>query len=369
MQRYCYKNKELLKKQGIVYDLMPFDYPRIARYRNAHFLCAEVRREDNSVIPGAKEKRMKEGFEILAGILEEGYSILLTDERMWNYIYTDAYKTLKEVSDFAKEHGAQVKVIMYLRPQDAWIVSLYHQHILEGLSNQDWDEFINNLPEDTMMLDYAGQCDNIAKVVGKENMIVRVYARELFPNGRIETDFMDAMGVTDLTGMQDLEAENNPSLTNNYAEILRVINLLKKENGLRLSDRQFEQAALDCSLKFGKENKTSLLSPEHRRFLQDRFGEGNDLVNENYVQKGSLKLTVSSDLPVWNRENEQTYRDTVLLLANIDSKQQEQIQKQQEQILLLKKQVREMESDLARIRQMVVALKKVKRAFTPKSKK
>ncbi len=368
IQRFCIENVEILNRAGIGYELMPYTYLKTRPERNARFLSTVVRDENRQIIKGGKEKRMEEAFGILAEQLTRYDSILLTDERLWNFFGIRGYDPLIKLQEFAKSQGARVCVVAYVRPQDDWIVSLYRQRVQDSDTDLSWEDFLAGGPV-RMSVHYEAECDRIAEIVGRENMIFRVYDRSLFPGGKIETDFLDALGITDLTGMKEPVRETNPSLTNNYAEILRIFNTLNTEEGMKLTNRLFEKSALDCSVKFAAEHKTTLLSDAQRQELRERFEEENERVNEKYLQKGKLTLKTGSDLPVWSSENEEMHRDTLLFIGSVAANQQEQIRLLEEEVKTLKKQVRGLEYDLAKVRKMVEVLRKVKHTFSKKPPK
>ncbi|MBO4338275.1 MAG: hypothetical protein J5842_09415 [Lachnospiraceae bacterium] len=350
IQKYCEKNAKVLASQGLIYEILPFRYPRTGKRRNAHFLCFAPENTND------RSERIQAGLDIVKEELSRGTSVLLTDERLWNYLAPHDYDTLHTMMDFAAKNGAVLKVVVYLRPQDNWIVSLYHQHIRAGREVPSWDEYVENIP-DTTQLDYKKALDDITSIVGRENLIVRVYDRSLFPGGRIENDFLDAVGIKPDDGFKDLKAEANPSLTNNYAEITRILN--KLTIGQKLSDEEgriFEYNAIYCSKNFGEMQKTNLLSPEQKKMLEEKYGPGNEAVNKTYLEKGGLNFMPQKDLPTWTAVNDARYEETVLYLGHLILEQQKQIVAQQETIDAMR-------SDLKASIRFGRFLKKVKRFF------
>ncbi len=350
IQKYCDINSERLAEMGLIYERMPFVYPRTGKRRNAHFLCTGVELDGVSV-----QDRIKQGLDIVKEQLSRG-NVLLTDERLWNYLAPNDYDALHTMLDFAKQNDAQLKVIVYLRAQDNWIVSLYHQHIRAGRLVPGWDEYINDIPS-TTQLDYKKALDDIAGIVGKENLIVRVYDRNSFPNGKIEDDFLTAVGIEQDKGLKSLKAESNPSLTNNYAEMTRILNRLT--NGEKLSDEEgriFEFNAIYCSKTYGETAKTNLMSPDQKKMLEDRYKEGNEQVNNTYLEKGKLEFMPQKDLPTWQAVNETRYEETLLYLGHLILQQQKQLVSQQ-------KIIDEMRSDLKASIKWGRFLKRIKRFF------
>ena len=328
IQKYCESNSHLLAKQGLIYELMPFVYNRTGQRRNAHFLATGVPDDQNSKKAEKRRKikdaQIKQGLAIVEEQLTRG-NVLLTDERLWNYLAPYDYDALHIMLDFAAEHNAVLKVIVYLRAQDAWIASLYHQNIRAGRVTTRWNDYINNVP-DTTQLNYDKACRELAELVGRENLIVRVYDRAQFPDGRVESDFMKALGIEITDEFVTPKEETNASLTNNYAEMTRIMNPLIQQKGVTEADgRIFEFSAVYCSKKFGEQKKTNLLTPEQKKMLEEKYGESNRILNEEFLNGMELSFKPQKDLPVWEPDNETRYEETMLFLGRILLQQQQRI--------------------------------------------
>ncbi len=325
IQCFCAKNREFLRQNGISYEYMPYEYRGTRRERNARFLTCDLRDEKGNVIPRGREERIPEALELVKKQLEENESVFLTDERLWNHFFDFGYETLRMVKEFADANSFRLCILAYLRPQDQWLLSLYHQRIQMGYREESFEAMLES-EDPKWQADYWKALEDLAGIVGEENMIVRVYDRALFPGGRIEEDFLEAIGLGGKEGYEIPPRETNPSLTASYAEIMRVLNNYAEEKEPPVVEKLFEETAARCSENFGQMDQGSLLSEEAIRILRKQYEEGNKKVEETYLKKGNLSLKNAPSKPVWSADSDDMRQAQILYMGQLILSQKKEIQ-------------------------------------------
>lgn len=71
---------------------------------------------------------------------------------------------------------------------------------------------------------YAQKLDEIAAVIGKNNLIVRRFSPKSWKDGSIIHDFMHEIGLDVTEKFQELEESENLRLDKNTTEIKRILN-------------------------------------------------------------------------------------------------------------------------------------------------
>jgi hypothetical protein len=129
---------------------------------------------------------------------------------------------LKDIERLAELLGAaadSVKVIVYLRPQHELVASAYSTSITAGsteallLPEGDRNPYYN----------YERLLSPWAEVFGQQNVMVRIYDREDFPEGDVVRDFLAALDVRIPPGFE-FPTDRNPALDQKALQFLRLFN-------------------------------------------------------------------------------------------------------------------------------------------------
>ncbi|MCR5282378.1 MAG: hypothetical protein K6E18_03340 [Lachnospiraceae bacterium] len=331
IQLFCAKNRDFLKQNGVSYDYMPYEYRGTRRERNARFLTCDLRDEKGNVIPRGREERIPEALELVKKQLEESDSVFLTDERLWNHFFDFGYETLQMVKKFADANAFRLCILVYLRPQDQWLMSLYHQRIQMGYREQSFEAMLES-KDPKWQADYWRALEDLSGIVGQENMIVRLYDRSLFPGGRIEEDFLEAIGLGNKEGYEIPERETNPSLSGSYAEIMRVLNNYATQQEPPVVERLFEETAAGCSQRFGSLDPGSLLSEKALGILRKLYEEGNHKVEEKYLKKGTLSLKSTPSEPIWSADSADMRQAQLLYMGQLILSQKKEIEQMKKEL-------------------------------------
>lgn len=345
IQHFLLKNRTVLEDHGYCFPELPRQYTYARNNRNGYFLTART-----GYLKGLKQ------IEDLFALFD---NIVLTEETLWRYLYVHP-QVAADLSEHANLHGYRIQIIVYLRSQDDFIVSLWKEkvkHRKHALTLTLQERLSQVLEQEDFILQYASRLDDLAATFGPEHLTVRRYEKSQWKNGLIIDDFLSCIGLEHTPDFQDLVALKNPSLSENTVEIKRIINketsLTEEEN--RYLYRFLRQISSDSSSSY----PCSMLSKEESGAILDRFSDENARVAENYIRDGKpLFNDVRDDLPKWTPDNILLREDIIRFfsLAVIDlHRENEQLKnnltndhllqmvdEQKAEIEALKKQLREL---------------------------
>ena len=191
IQYFCNENKEILSKNGVYFPIFEQKYKDVNPYRNGHFLIAH-QYDSNGKINTLDEHRIfRFNMDHIIYMFSKYNNILLSDESIWHsahFFKKDLWEILRKES---LKSAFKIKIIVYLRRQDAALNSMWNQKIKKSkqrFRSMSWEEFINTTPP-AIYLDYEEGLNEIASELGSENIIVRRYGKKYFKNGSIYDDF------------------------------------------------------------------------------------------------------------------------------------------------------------------------------------
>ena len=222
IQIYCSTNNERIQATGTTYPNLGFEFPGIGINRNAHFLVHTIKGADNKRDKAAEEALVNEGLEKIMAQFDEFDKVIISDETLWN---SGAFKEprIKKLKDVCDQHDVELKFIVYLRRQDTLIQSYWAQQVKEK-SKLTFKEYIETGKYSFFKLDYFSRLEAIASVIGKENLIVRVYEKSRYYKGSITADFLHLIGIETDASFIEPDHVVNPSLTGPTLEIKRILN-------------------------------------------------------------------------------------------------------------------------------------------------
>jgi hypothetical protein len=180
------------------------------------------------------------------------------------------------------------KIVIYLRRQDRWIESWYNQQVKNGHTfGRDMDRFADHFE---YLIDYEKQLELWGNAFGRENVVVKVYEKEQLPQG-LFSDFCRVAGIGSAEAYPlKVKARYNAQLSRDALEFMEVCNKLvlsaDQKRQLRLLIRrvtnQFESQAVFQS--------QSLLSPDQRRKILDRYAPMNERIAQAYLGSEDRRL-------------------------------------------------------------------------------
>ena len=167
----------------------------------------------------------------------------------------------------------------------------------------------------THRIDYGNTLDNLAAIVGRENLIVRRFDRSHWKDGSVIHDFLSAVGIQlDPEFIYD-EGEINTGLYGNTIEVKRILNedpLLPEE------DRKYLLYSLKNTAQLSKKRyHCNMMSAVEIRNLLARFHESYDRAAE-YIGDGQ-PLFSYDDLPdqKWQEDNPYMIDDTINFIGQV----------------------------------------------------
>lgn len=299
LQKYLFDNTVVLEKQGWSYPILDSNIVSTKRFidirergGNGHFLYGARQVVDT------KSENWNNGWDIILRCLKHK-----------NVIVSSELITIEDAEIFLKcalEKYNNIKVVIYLRRQDRWVESCYNEnvktnHISEGIKGYTVLE---------EKAHYLQQLDLISRIVGKENLIVRVYEKQQLVNNDIVADFLSVLGLKfegDFRGNGLI----NPSLRGNYFEIKRHINsIYSAEEYFKDSANMFNWDMdvdfanvcwkLSQSIHQEKGEYGFFTSKERQEFL-DKYALENEQIAREYLHRedGVLFYDNRKDYPMY----------------------------------------------------------------------
>ena len=222
------------------------------------------------------------------------------------------YGMEKFITD-AKEKYKNIKVMVYLRRQDRAIESRYSQWIKSQNECSTFEEFIDSdtVPKD--WLRYVLRLDLISRIIGKENLIVRIYEKQQLAGNDIITDFLAAFGIPLDQDEWKKGERGNFSLRGNYLEISRLINsaqkvdnILESRDGIwSWSDWEVRNAFQDVCEKLscsfgGDRGESAFFTSDGRKEFLEKFASDNERIAREYLHRedGILFYDERMDYPI-----------------------------------------------------------------------
>lgn len=182
----------------------------------------------------------------------------------------------------------KVKVVIFLRRQDQWLESWFQQNIKAQwnpeLSHISFAEFLRLAQEGRFhWINYQSLATNWSRVFGRENILLRVMERSQMPNGPVH-EFLCLIGCEDLYSRK-LDSHKNASFSPRVSELLRHLPL----HSLKQKQVKSFVLAAGAQVSRGMDDRgMSILSPQQRREILDRYADVNRWVATEYFGRDHL---------------------------------------------------------------------------------
>lgn len=334
IQKFLYKNGEILKEQGYCYPDFGYRYPKIRKQRNAHFMvyrekCKAQPEEKKKEIRQAEDKQFYEGLDKIKEWMGKYPNVILSDENIWNG-YRKRKSFWQLLTKALEERGIALKVIVYLRRQDLLVESYWLQRVKGTSWKMDFQEYIASGKYKEFALNYYKRLESIARFVGKENILVRVYERQQW-EGEDHTllqDFFHCVGLEMNDRFMAPDMVVNTRLSGSCLEVKRILNqnaYLQGERSWIIRDLKAVQDEMGHSTckyftygeqtaflrKYEKCNAAvarEYLNREDGILFRDEILERDDTVQEKYSPE-ELVLICGRILEIQNKEMEGRLED------------------------------------------------------------
>lgn len=319
IQKFLLLNQSALTQHGYCFPSLLHKYPDVREYRNGHFLVGRAYRRDGSKSRSLAARYFKEGMAQVWSCFEIFDNIILSEETIWRHFGGSHRQLFPYLEKDAREHDYQVKIIVYLRRQDEFQISNWNErvkHSKHAMTLTFEERLSQVLDEESYILDYASQIDEIAGFFGKENTIVRRFEPDSWVNGSIIDDFMHCIGLERTPDFVPLPQDVNPGLYGNTVEIKRIIN--KNSFFTRKENVFLGNILKELSAECGKQYPCTMLSPEETRSYLSMYEEGNTHVAEAYIGDGKpLFSDKVKELPKWQPDNPYMTEDIIRFFSAV----------------------------------------------------
>lgn len=280
IQLFLARNADLLKRQGVF-------LPSIVQQELGHTLLFRALRSD-----GAEKDRLLAELKTI-GQDNPNARVIVSSEHFWP-LSTD------EIADLAaslKRVTSDIRVLVYLRPQDEMWASIYAQQTKYFKVRPDapvWGtgDFVAH-PILEWALYYSKCLAMFEQSFGENAIIPRLYRREAFPEQDIIFDFLDFVGINRDPGFDRQEGDTNPSFGwKSVAMSLWFVDIaygpMRQANELPDIRRAFRAAIGDMDPR-GKDpdwlgRAPNVLSGQDRRDVRTHYAEDNDALFQRYFE-------------------------------------------------------------------------------------
>lgn len=205
-----------------------------------------------------------------------------------------------------------VEIVVYLRRQDRWIESNYNQHVKFFRYKQDFQEFIEYFDAE-----YYSALKGMEEIVGKKNLIVRVFEKEQFFEGNLYSDFLNVLGIN--SNNMVMRSKNlNIALKGNYFDLMLWVNRYVEGSDYEL----FYNTILKLNNTSDENNENEgFMNKEERIKLLDKFRGENQKIAERYLGKvgEDLFLDKSVDIPKHQMNSQSLPKDMFCVLQEVDN--------------------------------------------------
>lgn len=331
IQTYCGINREQLKSKGVLFPIMPYHYDRITENRNGHFLYAMI--YENGVRNKEKEKQvLKQELDYIVDCFKDYDNVLLSEESIWWATATRRKGLWKYLQEHSQQNNYQVKIIVYLRRQDQFMMSRYNQIIKTdtGGGTQRFYEYFKDMNgKYKCVMNYRQRLDYMAKFFPKENIVVKRFDRSYFYNGDLNADFLHILGVEIDDTFAELPKDENLGISVQSGELKRVLNRL---GTMTFAENQKLLQMLNECEELLPKREVSIMTTEHIEKFMKKFIDDNESIAVDYIGDGKPMFDYDyKQKPVWSYEDKNYHEEVILFFAKaIDSVYKENIQLKKE---------------------------------------
>ncbi len=282
IQQFFARNGEALKQFGISYPVM--EQKVVLEHRNGHFLATRDYDRDLD----------QRNWGIVESELKKYDTVILSDETIFRtsgYI-EDFWRMLKRRLD---KVGANLKVIFYIRRQDDFLWSYYMQMVRKTKRILPLRE---SVLRDFMYMpywDYYNYTKRLESVLGKGNVIVRVYEKEQFKSEResVVDDILEYFGIgaDQYDKFQFDSGMSNPSMGDLSVAAKRLVNKVFFEHRTKLEYHFIHHIMNSADQKLtekGMIKKRTGMTSDLRKKVLKKYRHSNEKLAREYFGREDL---------------------------------------------------------------------------------
>lgn len=356
IQNFLRENNEVLKNEGYVYPDFGVRFDTIGINRNGHFLVSVIRDENGNRLKEKEQEIEDECFDKLFRLFDVFPNVIISDESIWNSgeIKRDKnfWGNLKSKLD---ARGIELKVIVYLRRQDLFIQSFWAQHVKENSVSDTLQEFFNSSRFKRIKLNYYKRLNKISKVIGKENVLVRVYEKDQYIGSQktIVSDFLTTVGLEYNDNYAELDRLPNRSLSGIYLETKRELNKIEGLNKRKSYVQALLKKVIDENDDIKSISSNEFMSGEEAIAFLKKYEESNEKVAREYISRENGVLFYEKPEITASRAPKYEVSDYVGVLAQMMEIQNDKAGELREQINQLKNENKELKAQNKKLQSTV----------------
>lgn len=326
LQNFLLQNDDILQKYEWRYPILcdneMLDISDIESSGNAYDIY-------NALIYQNDRKKWNKGIEIVLKYLQNSNVIISAEGISINGI--------EQFISGAKEKHEQIKVVIYLRRQDREVESMYNQHIKIGKEYGTFNSYIESDNKLKQCVRYLSKLDSLSQIIGRENLIVRIYEKQQLIGNDIVTDFLSVLGIPPEREEWIKSEKTNPSMQGNYLEIRRLVNSLQGINA-SLNDSNYiwkgmKTECYDVGVKLSRSYKDKrehgFFTLDERRAFLARYAAENEQIAREYLQREDGRLFYDDivDYPLYPMQQDDSFEaDMVRMFTALLYKQRQEME-------------------------------------------
>lgn len=295
IQKFLEMNRSALMKKGVYFPKTPSQDTAPNHRKLVSYCMNPWKQDDYHIELGLTTEvkldvwKEKTGLEISKELKSIEQPLTVLSSEHFSSRLTDM-EEIKRLGSFLAPHFNEIKILIYLRRQDKYAVSLYSTNLKSGGTSKT----ILSNPADKSRYNYEELCTNWMKAFGKKNIIVKVFEKKEFKNSNLIDDFLNELNIKDIEKWKRIK-DSNPSLAPFGQEFLRLYNEIQprySEFGINPSHEKVVQF-------LEKKHPGKPRLPERSFVIQwyDQFSESNARVAKEYLGREQLFDENFSDYP------------------------------------------------------------------------
>jgi len=237
----------------------------------------------------------------------EKFNVILSCEDIY------MWQTEELLGEIKKRYD-NVQVIVYIRRQDLFLESWWNQSVkAETYIDDTFFEFVRKHYND-IEYRYYDKLQQISDIIGKENVIVRLFEKESFSgySKDVISDFFDALNINvNLEEMEKVERVNE-RISGQLLHIKRVINQIDKEYTNLQSLHCTNTLKLASLIEGGMKNE-GYFEPDDRKKILEYYAEQNEKLAKEYFGRKDAKLFEEPDYSIDVNKNELSAKDEEMI--------------------------------------------------------
>lgn len=231
--------------------------------------------------------------------------MVISDEHI--NVHLSSTETLLEFKKNCEEFGDIISVVIYLRQQDEFRLSLFSEAVKAGnLSNFDLSNPLPIFDIVPYRLDYLSILDNLSEVFGQTLISPRIYDRRTFPNGDICADFLTMTGI-DIKNITSTKTEKNKTIDAEVIKHLALISTALSSINKEWANKLRSEIIKRVELIFPGPGPV-LHKEKHEKYLE-QFLENNEKARCQYFKGSSKEQELFPNKYIENNSKKLIYPD------------------------------------------------------------